>query len=723
MLDFDKNEVFEGFEGEFAKKKRVRRSGGNFPAWGFLIALLALAGVVFGIQRGLFSSKTTAPTESASPSSITLTVTETKTTAAPGIKTQSTRSASTSDILPTVPESTSSVREPLLETPLPDERLQPTPKPNFFQQVLIFLGPKQKSSATPSDSMPAPTTTVPPESEKQGFFQSIQHALNLGWFRSATATLIPVKTDTAAPTGLPSGTTEASGELTAAAPANLALEETVTAVSTAGTLAVPVTQQILTQTGTPFPPETAPPGAFETPAAAMSETAFPATFVPILVSTRNLSPTAQLFTATDVPQYATAVGTLINSVNTSVLTETAPASGLSIPLNAAISVTTTVEPGLNNKTPTSAAASLEQTAIPVIESPASTVQVPVAASAVPMILKTATEISVFESPLLSSVTGATALPFPTAIPSETASVTPSAAIAPTETMTVTLAPSEEPTTPPGIFQRFINSLFPKRATPTVTATLTPEPSLIATEIVPDAVLTDLPAVLESTPEEPQPAATETDPTETATAHVLSTQLRPGETDGAQTGTTIAEDNLTPSSLMSAAATATVFVPRREDPLTPTLTVTAGETLSADAATAVTQAVTETASAADPQPLPGVITPSLLPFGLNSDRPSAAASQPAATEAPQSGSKQPDLPEEPLFFEDTVVTQTPLSSATATPTAMFSTAPAKPTDYPAFQPTRLPDTGFADQWNIPMMILVVMILLALILTVRLLRNKN
>jgi hypothetical protein len=50
-------------------------------------------------------------------------------------------------------------------------------------------------------------------------------------------------------------------------------------------------------------------------------------------------------------------------------------------------------------------------------------------------------------------------------------------------------------------------------------------------------------------------------------------------------------------------------------------------------------------------------------------------------------------------------------------------PLKNTDSPVYQPTRLPDTGFADQWNIPMMILVVMVLLALILTVRLLRNKR
>ncbi|HOG60759.1 MAG TPA: hypothetical protein PKX76_05535, partial [Flexilinea sp.] len=46
-----------------------------------------------------------------------------------------------------------------------------------------------------------------------------------------------------------------------------------------------------------------------------------------------------------------------------------------------------------------------------------------------------------------------------------------------------------------------------------------------------------------------------------------------------------------------------------------------------------------------------------------------------------------------------------------------------TEVAVTQSTALPKTGVADKWNIPMMILVVMVLLALILGVRLLRNKH
>jgi len=33
MLDFDDKELLEGFEEEFKKKKRNKRSGNRFPSW------------------------------------------------------------------------------------------------------------------------------------------------------------------------------------------------------------------------------------------------------------------------------------------------------------------------------------------------------------------------------------------------------------------------------------------------------------------------------------------------------------------------------------------------------------------------------------------------------------------------------------------------------------------------------------------------------------------
>ncbi|HOU19617.1 MAG TPA: hypothetical protein PK898_05970, partial [Flexilinea sp.] len=50
MLDFDDKELLEGFEEEFKKKKRNKRSGNRFPSW-IIIAIILVAGVFFFLYK------------------------------------------------------------------------------------------------------------------------------------------------------------------------------------------------------------------------------------------------------------------------------------------------------------------------------------------------------------------------------------------------------------------------------------------------------------------------------------------------------------------------------------------------------------------------------------------------------------------------------------------------------------------------------------------------
>lgn len=705
MLDFDKNEVFEGFEGEFKKKKRVRRSMGNFPSWGLLLILLAVAGAVYGYFRGAFTPDT-------SIASQTITVTAKVSTKLPA--------ATPSVVNSTLTAEPATIVEPTSESVLPEEvsgiRLDPTApvlptsKPNLIQQIVLLFNPEKDPDVTPK-----PTATPRPQPEKLNFFQSILHALNPDWLRGATATLIPVKS--------------ATPQL----PAPTALSE---------------------ETDPPAP--TPQPGVTET--ARESIATFPATVIPAVVSTQKATATAIVLPGLTRTVTAAAAGTVI--------------SGFNLPGNS--EKTVTVTPLVLSTALRMAATSMEPTPeSPVLTLPVAARTLPAAAATVAMVIETA----IVPADTSATVTAPAALTLPatdtgtgtvqsspaastivpvivvneptatemaaasaTALPSATMTAVPSATTEPTATQAP--SPTPEPTRSPGFFQRFIDSLFPRRTpvpTATATATMTAEPTVTPSQTaLPGATLTEagtasqsFTPTADSQPESQRNTATQILPTESSSvvsAPVTAFQVLNGKASATVIPSPTGELEMVPS------ATGTAFVPRRDETAAPVVKATSTADFTLLSTAQITEqpsnsktSVVQDVTAAIPTQTSQSLTPTN--FGMI---PTIAPMAEATLEQ-----KQSDLFDEPLFFEeDTPVAGAPATAApTVTSTHSAGTrdnlspvptnnaVPLKSTDAPVYQPTRLPDTGFADQWNIPMMILVVMVLLALILTVRLLRNKR
>jgi hypothetical protein len=639
MLDFDKNEVFEGFEGEFKKKKRVRRSMGNFPAWGMLLILLAVAGALYGYFQGAFTPKTAVVSKA-----VTVTIsTETSALTPDALK-------STLDANPVTASDPSSEA---IQTAL----IQPTAKPNLIQRIALLFNPEKNS-----DDTPKLTATPRPKPEKLNFFQTILYALNPDWLRGSTATLIPVKSATPQPpafTALPEETVPAESTTT-----TLKLEETATLPAPGmDTLAIPVTRQSPAETQ--FVSETA--ATMQQPStteAAQELTAtFPATVIPVVISTQKAAVTA--IALPDQTRTVPAVaGTMISGANV-----------LSSPEKI-----TTITPLVMSTALRKDVTSIEPaTELPILTSMTATKKEPATSTEVARVIETAT----------------------------------SAATEPTSTQAP--SPTPEPTRSPNFFQRFIDSLFPRRTpvpTVTATATITPTPTVAPSATRTEEVFSSLESQLESTLIVSMP---------TVTFQILTDRASPTTISGSTS-----EPKMVPSMIE------TGFVPRRDETAAPVV-----KTTSTLEQIAVQSIHIQTSVAQDA--IAGISTQtSQLPVLTGAmQNQTVAVLVPTQATVVTLEQKQSDLFDEPLFFEED--TPVPGSPATVAPTVastlsdhmsnnlaplLSNTAvPLKNTDSPVYQPTRLPDTGFADQWNIPMMILVVMVLLALILTVRLLRNKR
>ena len=641
MLDFDKNEVFEGFEGEFKKKKRVRRSMGNFPVWGMLLILLAVAGAVYGYFQGAFTPKTAVVSKP-----ITATIsTETSALTPDALK-------STLDANPVTASDPSSEA-------IPTALIQPTAKPNLIQWIALLFNPEKNP-----DDTPKPTVTPRPKPEKLNFFQTILYALNPDWLRGSTATLIPVKSATPQPpasTALPEETVPAE-------PTTTTLEPVETATLPApgmDTLAIPVTRQSPAETQ--FVSETA--ATMQQPStkeAAQELTAtFPATVIPVVISTQKaaVTPIALSDQTRTVPSVA---GTMISGANV-----------LSSPEK-----TTTITPLVMSTALRKDVTSIElATESPILTSLAATQKEPATS--------TETEVARVAETATSAVTDPTSTQAP--------------------------SPTPEPTRSPNFFQRFIDSLFPRRtpvptvtATATVTPSLTAEPSATQTE----EVFSPLKSQLESTLIVSMP---------TVTFQILTDRASP----------TIIPDSISESKMVPSMIE-TGFIPRRDETAAPVV-----KTTSTLEQIAVQSIHIQTSVAQDAIAGTSTQTSQLPVLTGAMQNQTVAVLVPTQATVVTLEQKQSDLFDEPLFFEED--TPVPGSPATAAPTFASTLSdrmsnnlaslpsntavPLKNTDSPVYQPTRLPDTGFADQWNIPMMILVVMVLLALILTVRLLRNKR
>ena len=309
-------------------------------------------------------------------------------------------------------------------------------------------------------------------------------------------------------------------------------------------------------------------------------------------------------------------------------------------------------------------------------------------------------------------------------------------------------PTATPTSQPNIFQRFVTFIFPNSEEPTATAIPTSIP------------LTETPIVLESDPTlelltentgsaemvpTALPDATEQTPIQPEEESPVPTNLLPDITPEPTAQPNIVQRFFTfifpqndPTATIT--PTATVIIPTSTASMPPVSLIVASTQEESKAVRATPTAfVPQKDVSSTETPAPSIATESSQKSVENV----IVKKDPATSEPTVS-----DLDDEPLKFEEespeptivlpegtivptkigaldlnprlTMFADTPTSDATETIGIAGQDAGTK---VPVYHPTELPDTGFADQWNIPMMILVIMILLAMILGVRLLRNKQ
>lgn len=309
-------------------------------------------------------------------------------------------------------------------------------------------------------------------------------------------------------------------------------------------------------------------------------------------------------------------------------------------------------------------------------------------------------------------------------------------------------PTATPTSQPNLFQRFVTFIFPNSEEPTATViptSIPPADTQIALESGPtleqlaentgsaELIPTALPDATEQTPNQPE----EESPVPTNLVMDITPEPTAQPNIFQRFFTFIFPQN---DPTATVAPTATVIIPTSTASLPPVSLIVASTQEES-------KAVRVTATVFIPQKDVSFTETAEPNISTESNQTSVdnviVKKDPATSEPTVS-----DLDDEPLKFEEeTPEPNIAVTEGTIVPTkvgaldlnprlTMFADTPTSVTTeiigivgqdgvtkVPVYHPTELPDTGFADQWNIPMMILVIMILLAMILGVRLLRNKQ
>ncbi|GEM_PF-6153382 len=765
MLDFDNNEVFESFEDEFRKKKRKVRNGGQFPSWVALVLLLT-AGAAFFFYK---NQTQTLPQPDVTPSvmisetaegtlEMAIAADATAENADPLLETASPEAAGSSG---TAESKLPGTESPVIDTIQPIAGLSSTapgsadnvPEEPIAVSDVPLVSTAEQSAAEPlnqphqEDTIPVEptlisTTELPAEPAKASVVETPNVTQNLNFFQRIVYSINPnwVVLPTAAP-------------------------ETPSATQAIETLAIdPLASETTALPGTLPADETQ--ASEPTTAALESESVSPASAEPLSETTAPVQ--SEAVTALVPEQSGTKV-----SVATVVMPQISSSDEQipSLTLNPIEAIQTLEPEAAFEKTVIASEIGATIIAPQILNQPTKAGQ----PSLIPSADATLTEV-------IPTVTASPTLPpeptqalnffqrayyfvFPgndprnteTPVPTDTA---PTAAA--TEIAAEPVEPAElaEPFTPTpesekslNIFQRFVTYIFPKNEP---TATVVPaEPTITAQ---PEAVPTSDPVQI-SDPQLPAEPS-ENQPIDPIEAPLLPEIEPSGIAESAQ-------EQLEPTTIPTAAPTleptsqpnifqrfVTFIFPRSEPTVTPMPTVivpSATAIVLPEATQTAPIGVTLPTASEVFQPVIDANEPTLIPsltafVPQRDDSPVQAGESPVPTTALDSGAKNPaaseptvsDLDDEPLKFEDETVTPESTANAislnprltqfvnTQTPgeTGIDETeGPNAGTAVPIYQPTQLPDTGFADQWNIPMMILVVMVLLAMILGVRFLRTKR
>lgn len=696
MLDFDDKELLEGFEEEFKKKKRNKRSGNRFPSW-IIVAIILIAAIFFFLYKRpdtgkiptsgtpaieftqvlQFSSPTQQMNSSAglsteegkmpeTDSSAQVNGVSNKATSTPDMGSKKiaadtvTGSPNPNLVQNTTPvvHNTTSRQLPISETAIPVVSAMALLDSEPIQDATSIKQDVEISQITTETIEPQkinPTAVNEPEKATYNlnFFQKILFFLNPNWVS------IPSLTPTVA---IPLKITEENPFL------NEAVSETLVAsehpevpssesleITKAGDSEIGFTDTLIA--------ETAVPKEANTQEFTQSMTAAPEKAIKESMKGTNISVAIGNVNA-GTPESTNTPKPLILSTDSSQSTEKIAKTLISTH-EAADSAQIVITPDS-------------------VDHLGGTIVVPVISSNDQL-----ETISPIVSP--SSLS-------PTMISIEPSSTLSSEALA-TSVSTPSPVPTVEPTQQPNVFQRFFYFIFPSAKNTETVQTPTNSPTVTSTAPIDEVQPAQKPNIFQRFitfiipgRDEPTPAITSL-PTipPTVTASVIK-----------------------PTSIsVSPSLSPTAFIPQRDSSSEETQIPT--EQISSD----TEPETSEKNPTAEPSLQPTNDTTDYLNKAENapSAEPGIANQPETGTIIPVQGSSENRIELNPRLI---MFGNTPTAEATE---ILVVVGKNVGTEVAITQSTALPKTGVADKWNIPMMILVVMVLLALILGVRLLRNKH
>jgi len=700
MLDFDDKELLEGFEEEFKKKKRNKRSGNRFPSW-IIIAIILVAGVFFFlykkpdtvkvqtnktptveltegqqslIQTRQISSSTVLSAEEGKTietvSTARIKGSSDKLTPTPSISMPSEESekltagtdiALTGSALvqstETVVHNTTSGQLTIADTAIPVVSAPAIRDSQPAENATGVIKETERSEITAGNTESLKiTSTTGVESEKATynliFFQKILFFLNPNWV------------------SVPSVTP------TVAEPLKITEENPFLNESTSETLVTPEHPEVRGSES----PEITEAGNLET---GLSGTPIAETVLPKEVNTQEFSQSMTVLPEKERRESVTGTNISVSIENfvegTPELTRTpAPLMPSSISAqptakNADTLVPTHVQADSGRTVATAGSGGYL----------GGTIVVPVISS---------NDQSAIENPIVS----------PQAPSSTMVLVEPSSEVVskstPTSVSTPSPVPTVEPTQQPNVFQRFFYFIFPGAKNTETVQTPTNLPTVTSTATIGEVQPAQKPNIFQRFITFIIPGRDEPAPTITSVPAVPPTVTAPA---------------IEPSSLPAPSLSPTAFIPQRDNSSEETQVPT--KQVSSDTEPETSEKIPTTDSSLQHT------NDSTNYLNKTENVPSG---EPETPIQPETGTVIPvqndsenriDLNPRLIMFGST-----PTAEATEILVVIGKNVG---TEVAVTQSTALPKTGVADKWNIPMMILVVMVLLALILGVRLLRNKH
>ena len=700
MLDFDDKELLEGFEEEFKKKKRNKRSGNRFPSW-IIIAIILVAGVFFflykkpdtvkvqtnktptveltegqqsPIQTRQISSSTvlsaeegktieTASTAQVKGSSDKLTPTPStsmpseeseKLTVGTGIAVTGSALVQSTE---TVVHNTVSDQLKITDTVIPIVSAPAIRDSQLTENATGVIKETERSEITAekTESLKI-TSTTGVESEKASynlnFFQKILFFLNPNWVS------VPSITPTVA---VPLKITEENPFLNESTSETLGTSKHPEVRGSESPEITKASDSETGLTGTPIA-ETAVPMEVNTREFSQSMTVLPEKERKESVTGTNISVSIENFVEGTPELIRTSAQLMPSSISAQPTAK-----------NADTLVPTYIQAGSDRTVATASSVGYL----------GGTIVVPVISS---------NDQSAIENTIVS----------PSAPSSTMVLVEPSSEVVSKSTSIAVSTPSPvptvEPTQQPNVFQRFFYFIFPSAKNTETVQTPTNSPTVTSTATIGEVQPAQKPNIFQRFITFIIPGRDEPTPTITSVATVPPTVTAPA---------------IEPTSLSIPSLSPTAFIPQRDNSSEEIQVPT--KQISSDTEPETSEKI--------PTAEPSLQQTNDLTNDLNKAE-NAPSTEPETPIQPETGTAIPiqDNSENRIDLNPRLIMfgSTPTAEATEILVVIGKNVG---TEVSVTQSTALPKTGVADKWNIPMMILVVMVLLALILGVRLLRNKH